>query len=56
MPNQREYLFDDVALGMCGKDLLSVHDLNQKEIWKIFQVASELKKETKTGINHYLLL
>ncbi len=55
MVDRRSYLSDSVALGMRGKSLLSIHDLSGEEVWKIFEVASKLKEETKKGITHHLL-
>jgi ornithine carbamoyltransferase len=55
MFDRRNYLLDNVALGMRGKSLLSIHDLSREEVWKIFEVSSKLKEETKTGITHHLL-
>lgn len=55
MVDRRSYLSDSVALEMRGKSLLSIHDLSGEEVWKIFEVASKLKEETKKGITHHLL-
>jgi ornithine carbamoyltransferase len=46
---------DSVAKGMQGKSLLSINDLSHEEVWKIFEVCSELKKQVKAGaVNHLL--
>ena len=55
MTEKREYLYDEVALGMRGRSLLSIHDLSVAEVEKIFEVAARLKEETKAGVEHHLL-
>lgn len=40
---------------MKGKDLLSIHDLTAEEVYKILDVAKELKVRQKAGIVHHLL-
>jgi len=51
----RDYLQDEVALGMRGRSLLSIHDLSVAEVEKIFEVSARLKEETKAGVEHHLL-
>ncbi len=40
---------------MKGKDLLSVNDLTVDEVYRIFEVAKELKAKQKKGEEHHLL-
>jgi ornithine carbamoyltransferase len=40
---------------MKGKDLLSVNDLSPDEVYRIFDVARELKAKRKKGEEHHLL-
>ncbi|MGE5584586.1 MAG: ornithine carbamoyltransferase [Bacillota bacterium] len=55
MTEKRSYLHDEVALGLGGRSLLSIHDLSIAEVEKIFEVAARLKEETKAGAEHHLL-
>lgn len=55
MTETRDYLQDEVALGMRGRSLLSIHDLSVAEVEKIFEVSARLKEETKAGVEHHLL-
>ncbi len=52
---KRDYLRDEVALGMRGKSLLSIHDLSRAEVGKVFEVCARLKEEARAGIEHPLL-
>lgn len=40
---------------MKGKDLLSIHDLSQDEVYQILDLAKDLKAKQKAGIDHQLL-
>lgn len=40
---------------MQGKDLLSIHELTTKEVYKILDLAVDLKAKQKAGIEHHLL-
>jgi len=43
------------ALGLKGKDLLSVHQLSADEVWEIFNLAQKLKVLQQKGQEHHLL-
>jgi len=53
----RDYplLHDDIALGLRGRDLVSVQDLSVEEIYRIFHIASVLKSDTRSGVPHRVL-
>ena len=53
----RDYplLHDDVALGLRGRDLVSVQDLSVDEIYRIFHIASVLKSDMRSGVSHRVL-
>jgi ornithine carbamoyltransferase len=53
----RDYplLHDDVALGLRGRDLVSVQDLSVDEIYRIFHIASVLKSDTRSSVPHRVL-
>ena len=40
---------------MQGKDLLSIHELTTEEVYKILDLAVDLKAKQKAGIEHHLL-
>ena len=40
---------------MQGKDLLSIHELTTAEVYKILDLATDLKAKQKAGIEHHLL-
>lgn len=40
---------------MKGRDLLSIHDLTTEEVYKILDLAKDLKAKQKAGIEHHLL-
>lgn len=40
---------------MKGKDLLSIHDLSQREVYQILDLAKDLKAKQKAGVAHHLL-
>ena len=42
-------------MGIQRKDLLSIHDLSQSEVFEILDVAKELKAKQKRGEEHHLL-
>jgi ornithine carbamoyltransferase len=48
-------LHDDVALGLRGRDLVSVQDLSVDEIYRIFHIASVLKSDMRSGVSHRVL-
>lgn len=48
-------LSDELALGLRGRDLVSVHDLSSDEIYRVFHVASVLKTDARTGVSHRVL-
>lgn len=42
-------------MGIQGKDLLSIHDLSQSEVFEILDLAKDLKAKQKRGEEHHLL-
>lgn len=42
-------------MGIKGKDLLSIHDLSQSEVFEILDLAKDLKAKQKRGEEHHLL-
>jgi ornithine carbamoyltransferase len=42
-------------MGLQGKDLLSIHDLSQSEVFEILDLAKDLKAKLKRGEEHHLL-
>lgn len=50
-----EAMNNDVAYGLRGRDLLSIHDLTTREVFTIFDVAAELKRLSKEGKKTHIL-
>ena len=44
-----------MTIDMKGKNLVSINDLSQEEIWQIFDLSKSLKFKQKSGLPHRLL-
>jgi ornithine carbamoyltransferase len=42
-------------MGLQGKDLLSIHDLSQNEVFEILELAKDLKAKLQRGEEHHIL-
>src|SRR5438477_13041008 len=44
-----------MAVSMKGRSLTSMNDLSTEEIWRVLEMARDLKAKVKTGQTHHLL-